>query len=182
MRWQDQLNQVDPIASDETAKHQGGVKGVAALVTTFGVGELSALNGVAGAYAERVPIIHIVGAPSTKLQSEKAVLHHTLADGRFNAYQIASKPFSAAQAFLTSTHDATDEIDRVLRTAITSAHPTYLTLPTDLVFAPVPSAPLKTPLVPQSAPVAQPKLLPSGSHVSDEQRKVRLLLRRPAVS
>jgi len=34
------------------------------VVTTFGVGELSAINGIAGAYAETLPIIHIVGNTS----------------------------------------------------------------------------------------------------------------------
>jgi len=35
----------------------------AVLVTTFGVGELSALNGVAGSYTEMLPVLHIVGMP-----------------------------------------------------------------------------------------------------------------------
>lgn len=39
------------------------IKG-AALLTTYGVGELSALNGIAGSYAEHIPVLHIVGAPS----------------------------------------------------------------------------------------------------------------------
>lgn len=39
------------------------------LLTTFGVGELSAVNGVAGSFSERIPIIHLVGVPSTKLQA-----------------------------------------------------------------------------------------------------------------
>ena len=38
------------------------IKGVpAALVTTYAVGELSAINGVAGAYAEHAGMIHVVG-------------------------------------------------------------------------------------------------------------------------
>ena len=39
--------------------------GIAALLTTFGVGELSAINGIAGSYAEYLPVIHIVGAPAS---------------------------------------------------------------------------------------------------------------------
>lgn len=38
------------------------LNGLAALVTTFGVGELSAVNGIAGSYAERIPVIAITGA------------------------------------------------------------------------------------------------------------------------
>ena len=41
-------------------------KGVGALITTFDVGELSALNGIAGSYAEHIPVIAITGAPTTK--------------------------------------------------------------------------------------------------------------------
>lgn len=35
-----------------------------------------------GAYSERVPVVHIVGVPSTVLQKEGKLLHHTLGDGR----------------------------------------------------------------------------------------------------
>ncbi|PQV67202.1 indolepyruvate decarboxylase, partial [Cronobacter sakazakii] len=35
--------------------------GIGALLTTYGVGELSALNAIAGSYAEAVPVLHIVG-------------------------------------------------------------------------------------------------------------------------
>jgi hypothetical protein len=45
-------------------------KGFAALLTTFGVGELSAMNGVAGSFAEHVPVLHIVGAPASASPSE----------------------------------------------------------------------------------------------------------------
>lgn len=54
---------------------------IGCMITTFGVGELSAINGIAGAYSERLPIVHIVGCPSTKLSKAKALLHHTLGDG-----------------------------------------------------------------------------------------------------
>ena len=41
------------------------------MVTTFGVGELSAVNGIAGSYAERVPVIAITGAPTRSRRSWK---------------------------------------------------------------------------------------------------------------
>ncbi len=53
-------------------------KGPGALLTTYGVGELSALNGIAGSYAEHIPVLHIVGAPSTGAQQRGELLHHTL--------------------------------------------------------------------------------------------------------
>ena len=67
-------------AADGYARVKEGSIGV--LVTTFGVGELSATNGIAGAFSEHVPVLHIVGVPSTAQQKSKPMLHHTLGDGR----------------------------------------------------------------------------------------------------
>jgi len=61
-------------------------RGAAALLTTFGVGELSAINGVAGSYAEYLPVVHIVGAPSQTSQNKGELLHHTLGDGDFRHF------------------------------------------------------------------------------------------------
>jgi pyruvate decarboxylase len=54
-------------------------------VTTFGPGEISALCGVGGSYCEDVPVVHIVGYPSLRVQNSESglVLHHTLADLRY---------------------------------------------------------------------------------------------------
>lgn len=51
------------------------------LVTTYGVGELSAVNGVAGSTAESVPVIHLVFGPSLKSEADHALVHHSLGDG-----------------------------------------------------------------------------------------------------
>jgi len=52
----------------------------------IGVGELSALNAIAGSYAEYVPVVHIVGSPSTAAQRERMLLHHTLGDGDYKVF------------------------------------------------------------------------------------------------
>lgn len=44
----------------------------------MGVGELSALNGIAGAYTEQVKVIHIVGTTSLAAQESRAMIHHCL--------------------------------------------------------------------------------------------------------
>ena len=48
------------------------------VVTTMGVGELSAINGVAGSYSEQVKVIHIVGTTTTTAQRHRAMIHHCL--------------------------------------------------------------------------------------------------------
>ena len=47
---------------------------VGALLTTYGVGELSAINAVAGSWAENVPLVHIVGTPSRQLWRERRLI------------------------------------------------------------------------------------------------------------
>jgi pyruvate decarboxylase len=106
--------------------------------TNAGVGELSAINGVAGAYSERVPVVHIVGCPSTKLQHQGALLHHTLGNGDFTVFKDISKALSKSQAYLDDVATAPGEIDRVLRDAYLSARPVYLMMPTDMVMKEVP--------------------------------------------
>lgn len=57
--------------------------GIGALVTTYGPGELSALCGIAGAYCEYVPVLHIVGYPSVEIQKRHEIVHHSLGHGNF---------------------------------------------------------------------------------------------------
>ena len=45
--------------------------GAGAVNTTFGVGELSAANGIAQAYAEFLPVFHIVGMPESDVLKTK---------------------------------------------------------------------------------------------------------------
>jgi hypothetical protein len=89
--------------------------GVSVLATTYGVGELASLAGVAGAYAERVPIVCITGAPPVHATRERALLHHTLADGNFDNMLNCYREFTIAQARIEPA-TARNEIDRVLRT------------------------------------------------------------------
>lgn len=99
--------------------------------------------------AERLPIVHIVGVPSTSLQSAHALLHHTLGNGNFTDFSKMSAHISAATAVLdhTSNSNWTAELDRVLRIALVDCRPVYITLPTDLVHAKVDRKALDTPLV-----------------------------------
>ncbi|WP_228065697.1 alpha-keto acid decarboxylase family protein [Rothia nasimurium] len=119
------------------------IKGLGALVTTYGVGELSAINATAGSYAENVPVIHIVGAPSLSAQNSHLRMHHTLGDGDFKHFMRMASEVSAAVAALHPATAATD-IDRVIRTAVIHRKPGYLMLPVDVstMLATPPSRPL----------------------------------------
>jgi TPP-dependent 2-oxoacid decarboxylase len=116
-----------------------------ALVTAHGVGELSALNGIAGSYAEDVPVVHIVGMPSRAAIERRAPLHHTLLDGDFLRFARMSREVTAAQAVL-DPRTAPQEIDRVLQVALNTSKPVYLGVPVDVANAPVLGQPLQIPL------------------------------------
>lgn len=109
--------------------------GAGALLTTFGVGELSALNGVAGSYAEHVPVLHIVGAPASGAQQRGELMHHTVGDGDFRHFVRIASELCAAHAVLTADN-ACKEIDRVIREMHSASRPGYLMLPADVAKMP----------------------------------------------
>jgi len=112
------------------------LRGIGALVTTFGVGELSALNAIAGAYAESVPVVHIVGTPALAARETGATLHHNLPGRDYGHFARMSAEVTAAQADLRPD-TAPEEIDRVLSTALRTSRPVYLTIPADVAEIPV---------------------------------------------
>jgi indolepyruvate decarboxylase len=131
------------------------LRGLSALVTTYGVGELSAIAGVAGAYAERVPIVCIIGAPPLGAIEERALLHHTLGDGNFLNMLSSHRDFSVAQTRIEPAN-ARWEIDRVLRSCWLEKRPVYLQLPSD-----VPAITIEAPEEPLhlAAPTSDPTQL-----------------------
>lgn len=119
---------------------------MAALVTTFGVGELSAVNAIAGAYSEFVPIVHIVGMPTTKSQKNGALLHHTLGNGDFGVFSKMNAHISCAVSHLNDQYEAPVLIDNAIRECYLQSRPVYITLPTDIVEKTVDAKRLQTPL------------------------------------
>ncbi|PWD12681.1 indolepyruvate decarboxylase [Salmonella enterica subsp. enterica serovar Anatum] len=127
LRWVGCANELNAAyAADGYAR----MSGAGALLTTFGVGELSAINGIAGSYAEYVPVLHIVGAPCSAAQQRGELMHHTLGDGDFRHFYRMSQAISAASAILDE-QNACFEIDRVLGEMLAARRPGYIMLPAD---------------------------------------------------
>lgn len=116
------------------------------MVTTFGVGELSILNAIAGGYSEFVPIVHIVGTPSTISQRNGMLLHHTLGNGNFEVFADMSRNISCAMAKLNDPHEAATLIDYAIRECWLQSRPVYITMPTDMVQEKVEGERLKSPI------------------------------------
>ncbi len=112
------------------------VKGISALITTFGVGELSTCNAIAGAYCESVPVIHIIGGPKTAVQQEHKQMHHTLLDGDFEVFKNLYGFISQYTAKITP-ENAAIEIPTAIEAAKESKKPVYLLIASDIVTKPV---------------------------------------------
>ncbi|CAN6628255.1 pyruvate decarboxylase isozyme 1 [Trichomonascus vanleenenianus] len=110
----------------------------AALVTTFGVGELSALNGISGSHAEYVPIVHIVGTSGRPVAENQIMVHHANPGKNgggpdHSVYRMASEPFSCAHEYITDPAKAADQIDYVISEVVKQSMPGYIFLPVDMV-------------------------------------------------
>ena len=140
IRWVGCANELN---AGYAADGYGRLRGLSALVTTFGVGELSAANAIAGGYAEHVPVVHIVGGPSKDAQGTRRALHHSLGDGDFEHFFRISREITCAQANLMPA-TACREIDRVLSEVREQKRPGYILLSTDVARFPTepPGAPL----------------------------------------
>lgn len=159
MRWAGNANELNAAyAADGYSR----VKGLACLITTFGVGELSALNGVGGSYAEHVGMLHVVGVPSISSQAKQLLLHHTLGNGDFTVFHRMSNNISQTTAFISDINSAPGEIDRCIREAYVHQRPVYVGLPANLVDLTVPASLLDTPIdlsLKQNDPDAQAEVI-----------------------
>jgi indolepyruvate decarboxylase len=124
-------------AADAAARYHSGL-GVA--VVTYGAGAFNVVNAVAGAYAERSPVVVIAGAPGASERASGLLLHHQARtiDTQFAVF----KEVTCDQAILGNPETAPQEIARVLRSARERSLPVYLELPRDMVGAPVAAVPV----------------------------------------
>lgn len=134
-------------------------RGVSALLTTYGVGELSALNGIAGAAAEHVPVVSIAGAPPLYATEDRYALHHSMADGNFSNMLASIGQFTAAAVRITPMN-AVEEIDRALHTCLREKRPVHIQVPSDVSHLTIeaPGAPFDTAL-----PTSDPERLESAA-------------------
>lgn len=127
LEWVGNTNELNAAyAADGYAR----LKGLSAMVTTFGVGELSAVNGIAGSYAERVPVIAITGGPTTVVEKAGKYVHHSLGEGVFDVYQKMYQHITVAQSYITP-ENALTEIPRVIQAALDEKRPVHIHLPID---------------------------------------------------
>lgn len=115
---------------------------IGCVITTFGVGELSAINGVAGAFAEDVKVLHIVGVSPTKFRENELYMGHNvhhLVPGKNSQlppnhkvyHDMVKDKISCSTAYLEDINTACDEIDRVIADIFKHSKPGYIFIPAD---------------------------------------------------
>jgi indolepyruvate decarboxylase len=107
------------------------IHGIGAVNTTYGVGELSAINAIAGAYAEHLPVFHLVGMPNMATQAGRTLTHHTLGNGEFDLFRKMAEPVVCASAIMRPENVAY-ETERLIAEALYHRRPVYMAFPADL--------------------------------------------------
>lgn len=97
-------------------------------------------------HSRYVPVVHIVGQPSTISQKNGMLLHHTLGNNDFEVFANMSRQVSCAVAKLVDPYEAPTLIDYAIRECYVQSRPVYITLPTDMVQKKVEGARLRTPI------------------------------------
>ena len=115
------------------------VHGMGALCVTYCVGGLSVCNSIAGAYAEKSPVVMITGSPGLKERDRNPLLHHMVRNFR-TQYDVFEK-LCCAGTELADPLTAFSEIDRVLATCARYKRPVYIEIPRDMVHVRPPVAP-----------------------------------------
>ena len=127
------------------------IHGIGAVCVTYCVGGLSLCNSIAGAFAEKSPVVVISGAPGMDERKSNPLLHHRVKD--FNTQREVFEKITVASAALEDPLTAFREIDRCLEAAMRYKRPVYLELPKDRVQSrcPYPHVPKTDPPVSDQA-------------------------------
>lgn len=118
------------------------INGVAALFVTFSVGSLSAINAVAGAYAENLPVIVVSGGPNTNSVSEAEILHHTLGNEDHLYVRDMFARVTAHAVRIQKPENAALEIDKAISIALYEKKPVYIEIACNIANHPI-SDPIK---------------------------------------
>ena len=131
-----------PLALINTCDEQGAgfaadayarIRGLGAVLVTYGVGGLKLINSTAQAYAERSPVVVISGAPGIGETTGDALLHHRVRD--FGTQMRVFREVTVAQCVLDDPTTAQREVRRVLAAAARHKRPVYIEVPRDCALA-----------------------------------------------
>jgi indolepyruvate decarboxylase len=135
------INTCDEQGAGFAADAYARLGGLGAACVTYGAGGLKLTNVIAQAFAERVPVVVISGAPGLREWRAHPLLHHSVRDA--TSQLKVFEQITAAAAMLDDPATASHEIDRVLSAALQTKRPVYIELPRDMIA--LPAVPLPAP-------------------------------------
>jgi indolepyruvate decarboxylase len=110
------------------------INGLGAVCITYCVGGLNTLNSVAGAYAEKSPMIVISGAPGLDERARSPLLHHKVRD--FDTQKQIFENVTVASVAIEDAESAPRLIDKTIDACLRHKRPVYIELPRDMVSLP----------------------------------------------
>jgi pyruvate decarboxylase/indolepyruvate decarboxylase len=134
----EQISCCNELNASYAAEAYARVNGRGAVLATMNVGAFSALNGVAGAYAERLPVIFVASGYNTNDASASHLLHHSLGTHDLSYQYEMFKYVTCAAVRIVHPGDAPSMIDHAIRTALRERKPAYIEIACNLSDAPCP--------------------------------------------
>src|ERR671934_285750 len=128
------INTCDEQGAAFAADAYARLRGLGVVCVTYCVGGLKIANPVAGAFAEKSPVVVISGAPAMREREKNPLLHHKVRE--FDTQKKVFEQLTIASTVLGDPQTAFQEIDRVLHAALRYKRPVYIELPRDLVLTP----------------------------------------------
>lgn len=126
------------------------VNGIGLVCVTYCVGGLNVLNAIAGAYAEKSPVVVISGAPGRKDREKDPLLHHKVKT--FDTQRRVYDEVTVASTTLLEEDRAAAEISRCVEACLKHKRPVYIEVPHDMVDRVIPTIPIPQPVLPPSDP------------------------------
>lgn len=124
------INTTDEANAAFAADVYARVQGIGCVCATYSVGALKLCNAVAGAYAEKSPLIVISGSPGLKERNDDFLLHHVVQsfDNQFNIF----KHITCHSVLLDDPTTAGLKIDGAIESLRHYKQPIYIELPRDI--------------------------------------------------
>jgi TPP-dependent 2-oxoacid decarboxylase len=112
------------------------INGIGLVCVTYCVGGLNVLNAVAGAYAEKSPVVVVSGAPGRKDREKDPLLHHKVKT--FETQRRIYDEVTVASTVLLDEQHAASEIVRCVEACLRHKRPVYIEVPHDMVDREIP--------------------------------------------
>jgi indolepyruvate decarboxylase len=151
------------------------VNGIGLVCVTYCVGGLNVLNAIAGAYAEKSPVVVISGAPGRKDRERDPLLHHKVKT--FETQRRVYDEVTVASTTLLDEERAAEEIIRCVDACLRHKRPVYIEVPHDMVDREIPVPQLSSAEA-IHATKTDPETLAAAL---DETRKMLAAAKRPVI-